>query len=119
MRDVMRWVGVVSILLLVLAWLALDDVTTDNTNTFEVEYSVLVACGIWFAGVAIWLLARGRLVLGIVSLLAVALAGIAFWSLPHHYAPARPVNYLGMFSLGWFLGLSIWLVAHRPGPGGR
>ena len=28
----MRWRGVVSILLLVLAWLALDDITTDNAT---------------------------------------------------------------------------------------
>ena len=101
-------------LVLVLAWLALDDITTDNaTGGFIPEYYVLVVCGIWFAGVAVWLLLCGRSLLGSASLLAVALAVAAFWSLPHHYAPASPVNYLGLISLAWFLALAIWIVARR------
>jgi len=110
----MRWRGVLSILLLVLAWLALDDITTDNaTGAFIPEYSMLVMCGVWFVGVAAWLLVRRRPLLGIASLFAVALAICAFWSLPHHYAPASPVNYLGLVSIAWFLALAIWLVARR------
>jgi hypothetical protein len=69
----MRWRGVLSILLLVLAWLALDDITTDNATTFVLEYSILVVCGVWFTGVAVWLLARRRPALGI-HVVAVALA---------------------------------------------
>jgi len=110
----MRWRGVLSLLLLVLAWLALDDITTDNaTGRFIPEYSMLVVCGIWFASVAAWLLVRRWLLLAIGSLLAVALAVLAFWSLPHHYAPASPINYLGLISIAWFLALGIWLVARR------
>lgn len=110
----MRWRGVLSLLLLVLAWLALDDITTDNaTGRFVPEYSMLVVCGCWFASVAAWLLVRRRPLLGIGSLLAVALAVLAFWSLPHHYAPASPINYLGLISIAWFLALGIWLVARR------
>ena len=110
----MRWRGVLSVLLLVLAWLALDDITTDNaTGRFIPEYSMLVVCGIWFASVAAWLLVRRWLLLAIGSLLAVALAVLAFWSLPHHYAPASPINYLGLISIAWFLALGIWLVARR------
>ncbi len=110
----MRWRGVLSLLVLVLAWLALDDITTDNsTGRFVPEYSVLVASGVWFSGVAIWLLMRRRPILAIASLLAVALAVIAFWSLPHHYAPASLVNYSGLISIAWFLGLSVWSVARR------
>jgi hypothetical protein len=109
----MRWRGVLSILILVLAWLALDDITTDNASAFIPEYSMLVMCGIWFVGVAAWLLVRRRLLLGITSLLAVALAICAFWSLPHHYAPPSPVNDLGLVSFAWFLALAIVLVAAR------
>jgi peptidoglycan/LPS O-acetylase OafA/YrhL len=110
----MRWRGVLSLLLLVLAWLALDDITTDNaTGAFVPEYTMLVVCGIWFAGVAVWLLVRRRTLLGIGSVLAVALAVLAFWSLPHHYGPASPVNYLGLISIAWFLAVGIWLVARR------
>jgi hypothetical protein len=112
----MRVMGILSFPLLVLAWLALDDITTDDAaGAFIPEYSMLVLCGIWFTGVAIWLLIRGRLMIGIASLLAVALAVLASWSLPHHYAPASPVNYLGLVSLLWFVALSIWLVAWRFG----
>ena len=110
----MRWRGVLSLLMLAAAWLALDDITTDNaTGAFVPEYSLLVAGGIWFTGIAAWLLVRRRAFLGTASLLAVALALVAFWSLPHHYAPASPVNRLGLISLGWFLALAIWLVARR------
>ena len=114
-RDGMRWVGIVSILLVVVAWLALDDITTNNATTFIVEYSLLVICGAWFAAVAIWLLARRWVMAGIVSLAALSLAVVAFRPLPHHYAPASPVNYLGLFSLAWFLGLSVWMAARRAG----
>jgi hypothetical protein len=109
----MRLAGGISIIALLCAWLALDDITTDNATEFNVEYSLLLICGVWFAGVSVWLLVRGRLVLGIVSLLAVALAVVAFWSLPHHYAPASLVNYLGLLTLAWFLGLAVWMVARR------
>jgi hypothetical protein len=110
----MRWRGVGSLLLLVLAWLALDDITTDDsTGRFLPEYSLLVICGIWFTGLAGWLLARGRVLLGLGSLVAVALAVVAFWSLPHHYAPLSVLNYLGYVPIAWFLLLAIWLIAAR------
>jgi hypothetical protein len=111
----MRWIGVVSIVLLVLVWLALDDITTDNAAEFNVEYAILVVCGAWLAAVAFRLIARRRALAGIVSLAAIALAVLAFWSLPHHYAPVSPVNYLGLLSLAWFLGLAVWMVARREG----
>ena len=111
----MRGRGAVSLVVLVFSWLALDDITTDNATTFIVEYSLLVICGAWFAAVAIWLLARRRVMAGIVSLAALSLAVVAFRPLPHHYAPASPVNYLGLFSLAWFLGLSVWMAARRAG----
>jgi hypothetical protein len=112
----MRRIGVVSILLLVLAWLALDDITTDNAtgpDAFKVEYSCLVICGVWFASIAIWLLAHRRAHTSIISIAAVALAVVAFWSLPHHYAPGTAVNYLGLISLAWFMGLAVWMTVAR------
>jgi hypothetical protein len=110
-----RGAGMVSLLLLVLAWLALDDITTDNaTGAFVPEYSLLVLCGAWFAAVAAWLLLRGRRFAGVASVAAIGLAVLAFWSLPHHYAPPSPVNDLGLISIAWFLGLGIWLIARRP-----
>ena len=114
----MRFTGVISVIALLFAWLALDDITTDNATglyAFEFEYWILVICGVWFAGVAVWFWARGRLVLGIVSLLAVALAVVSFWSLPHYYAPMSLVNYLGLFSLAWFLGVAMWILVRGEG----
>ncbi len=113
-KALMRSVGIVSVLLIVLAWLALDDITTDNaTGGFVPEYSVLEMCGAWFTAVAAWLFFRRRRLTGVTSLLAVGVAVLAFWSLPHHYAPASPVNYLGLLSIAWFLGLAIWLIRAR------
>ena len=110
----MRWRGVLSLPLIVLAWSALDDITTDNaTGAFIPEYSILVMCGIWFAGVGAWLLVRRQTSLGVASLAAVALAVVAFWSLPHRGAPGSLVNYLGLVPLAWFLALAIWFVARR------
>jgi hypothetical protein len=115
----MRWAGIVSILLLAFVWLALDDITTDNATgpyAFEAEYSVLVSSGAWFVAVAIWLFIRRRALAGIVSLAAIALAVAAFRSLPHYHAPASALNYMGLFSLAWFLGLAVWMIARRESP---
>jgi len=37
----------VTIGLVVLAWLAVDDITTDNATGFRPEYTLLVVCGAW------------------------------------------------------------------------
>ena len=109
----MRGRGAVSLVLLVLSWLALDDITTDNANEFPLEYTILVSAGIWFAALGVALVARRRFFAGTSSLVAVALGVAAFWSLPHHYQPASPVNLLGYLPLAWFLGVAIWLLASR------
>jgi hypothetical protein len=44
---------------MLLCWLALDDITTDNATQFPVEYSMLAAGGVWLLFVA-WRLWRGR-----------------------------------------------------------
>ena len=107
----MRGQGIVSLVLLVLAWLAIDDITTDNaTGGFVPEYSMLVLCGLWFAALAVWLLLRQRVRLAGTSAAAVALGVVACWSLPHHYAPPTWVNQLGLLPIAWFLGLAIFLI---------
>jgi hypothetical protein len=106
----MAWRGALSALVLVLSWMALDDITTDNATAFPVEYTLLVAAGVWFAALGVWLIAGGRALAGAGSLLAVAIGAVAFWSLPHHYQPASAVNALGFLPLAWFAGLSTWLL---------
>jgi peptidoglycan/LPS O-acetylase OafA/YrhL len=110
-EEPMRAAGALSLVVLVLSWLALDDITTDNATTFRVEYAMLVLAGLWFAWLGVALIRKGRAAAGAVSLAAVGLGVIAFWSLPHHYQPASMVNLLGLAPLAWFLGLSIWLAA--------
>jgi hypothetical protein len=109
----MRVWGVCSLIVLLLAWLALDDITTDNASEFPLEYTILVSAGMWFVALGVSLIAKRRYFSGVSSLLAVVLGVVAFWSLPHHYQPPSPINYLGYAPLAWFVGLAIWLTAAR------
>ena len=109
----MRGRGAASFIVLLLSWLALDDITTDNAGQFPLEYAILVAAGIWFAALGAWLVAKRRYLLAAFSLVAVGLGIVAFWSLPHHYQPPSPINHLGYVPLAWFAGLTVWLLAAR------
>lgn len=109
----MRGRGAVLLMVLVLSWLALDDITTDNADTFALEYTFLVSAGIYSVALAVSLAAQRRYLPAIVSLVAVGLGVAAFWSLPHHYQPLAPVNYVGYVPLAWFAGLTVWLLAAR------
>jgi hypothetical protein len=48
------WIGLgaVTLAAMFLAWLALDDITTDNATRFPVEYTILVMCAAWLMIVA-------------------------------------------------------------------
>jgi len=111
----MRGRGAVSLIVMLLSWLALDDITTDNANRFPLEYTILVSAGIWFAALGVSMVAKRHAFVGVSSLVAVALGVLAFWSLPQHYQPPSPVNYLGYVPLAWFAGLTVWLLAGRAG----
>jgi hypothetical protein len=109
----MRGRGAVSLIVLLLSWLALDDITTDSANQFPLEYTILLSAGTWFTALGVSLLAKRRSFAGVSSLVAVGLGVAAFWSLPHHYQPPSPINYLGYVPLAWFVGLTVWLLAAR------
>jgi hypothetical protein len=110
----MRSIGVVSAFVLLLTWLALDDITTDSAQRFDVEYTLLALSGIWFAGIGAWLVARRQTVLGSATLAAVVVGIAAFWSLPHRGEQASAINYAGFAPLLWCLALIGWmLVAPR------
>lgn len=109
----MRGRGALSLIVLLLSWLALDDITTDNANEFPLEYAILLSAGLWFTALGVSLVAKRRSFAGISSLVAVGLGVVAFWSLPHHYQPPSPINYLGYLPLAWFAGLTVWLLAGR------
>jgi len=109
----MRGRGAVSLIVMLLSWLALDDITTDNANQFPLEYTILVSAGIWFAALGVSLVAKRHSFVGVSSLVAVGLGVMASWSLPHHYQPPSPINCLGYVPLAWFAGLTVWLLAAR------
>ena len=106
----MRWIGVVSAFVLLLTWAALDDITTDTGQRFDVEYTFLALSGIWFAGIGAWLVARRRRILGSATLAAVVVGVPAFWSLPHRGEQASGLNHAGLVPLAWCLALVVWLL---------
>ena len=107
----MRAAGALSLVVLALSWLALDDITTDNATAFRAEYTILVLAGLWFAWLGVALVRRGRAAIGALSLAAVGIGVLAFWSLPHHYQPASTLNLLGFVPLAWCFGVACWLLA--------
>jgi hypothetical protein len=66
--------GVVMLGLLLLSFLALDDITTDNATAFPLEYTMLIICGAWCALVAVALLRGGYAIPGGASLILIAAA---------------------------------------------
>jgi hypothetical protein len=44
---------VITLAAVVVAMLALEDITTDNATTFVAEWSALAVCAIWFAAEAL------------------------------------------------------------------
>ena len=96
----------------VLAVLALDDITTDRASSFVVERVALAGCLLWFALLALRLVQQGRRVLGLSSIgvviaIAVAQPGIGPGTIPS--APESLATFLG---LAWFLLLSGMLAVH-------
>ena len=52
--------AIVTIVVLLIAFAAFDDITTGNEPDFRQEYFVLVACSIWLMFVAVKLMRRHR-----------------------------------------------------------
>ena len=70
----MRARGAVSFVVLLLSWLALDDITTDNANEFPLEYALPVSAGIWFTALGVALVVKRHVFGGVSSLVAVGSA---------------------------------------------
>ena len=70
------FLGGVTLAAMALAWLALDDITTDNATRFPAEYSMLAVAGAWLLFIA-WQLwrsgSRANSMLTIASLAAATL----------------------------------------------
>ena len=98
--------AVITLAMVVLAVLALDDITTDSAPSFPLERTALVACAVWFSVVA-WRLWRqdhrvlGALSFGLVTILALAQPTIGPGTI------LTQLGYLGYLAtvgaLAWFL----------------
>jgi hypothetical protein len=103
--------GFVTFAFLVLAWLAFDDITTDNATSFTVEYTCLLACAIWCLVVAVRLAAKGHFILGTASALAL---GAAVWgqrSIGPGTVPSWQPQYVATAAaIVWFVSLAVVLV---------
>jgi hypothetical protein len=106
----------VTIGLLVLAWLALDDITTDNWTGFRPEYTLLAVCGTWCLFLTYDLLKQGYRRLGTTSMVAVASAvWVASDGLGHKrdgdWSVFWPEYTVMLVAWLWFLALAIVLIA--------
>ena len=106
----------VTIALVVLAGLAVEDITTDNSAGFKPEYRLLAACGAWCLFLAFDLMKQGHSRLGATSLVAVASAvWVASDGLGHKrdggWSEFWPEYIVMLVAWLWFLALAIVLVA--------
>jgi hypothetical protein len=100
--------GLISLAAVVMAFGALDDITTDIARTFLVERMVLAACGGWFVFIAFRLWQQRRRLLAVVSL---GMVGCAAWAQPFIGRGAGAFWYLATIAgLVWFVGISLFLM---------
>ena len=105
--------GLVMIAAVALAFMALDDITTDLDQSFWLERSALAACDCWLAIRAYRLFRTGRRVVGALSLGVIAVATPAQFALGPGTVPGA-YAYVAYFAaaggLAWFAVLSGFLV---------
>lgn len=103
--------GLLTLVVVALAFAAFDDITTDNATRFPLEYAMLLGAAAWCVAVAAWLFRTGYHILAILSLLAVTGAvwgGRAVGA----RTPGLELEHMTMWAaLVWFFALSILLLA--------
>jgi hypothetical protein len=101
--------GVGTIIAVLLAYAALDDITTDNATTFAFEWVLLGLCAAWLLLVSRRLVRSGHRWLGSASLVVLMIASAAGSRI--RQGGSFEVEYLATLSgLVWFLGLGGLLV---------
>lgn len=105
-RDFLRDAAL-TLAAVILAFAALDDITTDTAATFTVERFALAACAVWLLSVAWRLVRGGHRLLGAVSVVMLVASAAAQSALGPGAVPGRWFEYLVTLArLGWFLGLA-------------
>ncbi len=103
-RRQLRRDAVLTIAAVMLAYAALDDITTDNATTFAVEWAALGVCATWLL-IVCWRLLRGEhRWLGSLSAMVLAVA-IGAAPAIRRGADARVEYLLTIAALVWFLGV--------------
>jgi hypothetical protein len=88
----------------VVAFLALDDITTDTARGFRFERLVLAGCALWFLFVAWRFWRHGQPILGVLSFGLVAIAALAQPAVGPGMVPSVRFEYLATVGgLAWFL----------------
>lgn len=95
--------AVITFAVVVLAVLALDDVTTDSARSFPLERTALAGCAVWFFVVAWRLWRQGHRVLGGLSFGLVTIGALAQPTIGPGTVPMQ-LGYLATVgALAWFL----------------
>ena len=118
MKD--KHTAVLTAVAVVVALLALDDITTDTATSFPLERLALAGCALWCVIVACRLVWQGRRRLGAASLGVVAACALAQRAIGPGTVPGLQVEYLVMVGgVMWFAALAAILAwfSRRPGPG--
>jgi hypothetical protein len=111
----------VTFLAVVLAFLALDDITTDRATSFTLERVSLAGCAGWFLYVAWRFWQQGQRLPALLSFGLVAIGALANPAIGQDPAP-NPLAYLATIAgLAWFLLVAAMLAGaawlptnHRP-----
>lgn len=111
--------AVITLAVVALAVLALDDITTDSARDFPLERTALAVCAVWFSVVAWRLWAQGHRVLGVLSFSLVTIGALAQPAIGPGTVPMQ-LGYLATVgALAWFLVLAgvltalAWRARHR------
>ena len=108
--------AVITFAVVVLAVLALDDITTDSARSFPLERTALAGCAVWFSVVGWRLWRQGHRVLGEFSFGLVTIGALAQPTIGPATVPTQ-LGYLATVgALAWFLvmaGVLAALASHR------
>jgi hypothetical protein len=103
--------GLISFVVVLLAFAAFDDITTDTSTHFTAEYTALVASAAWCGFVAASLIRLGRRTLGMLSLIALLVGLWAQRGIGPGITRGLWPEYVAMIAVFlWFLALAATLV---------
>ncbi len=97
--------AIVTFAVVLLAYAALDDITTDADTSFVVEWAALAACGVWVIALSWRLLQDGYRGLGSISIVA-AVAGVGAGAFVRSGVDSLPAFLTATASLLWFFTLA-------------